>query len=239
MAEEIASSEHSFGSNTSHSLETRNRQLRSSLRSASEVDAICNAPVLHSTLDNAVIHFTIAIRAARIQAQDALDTAIEALKNLDITTVLKAAMVWVKSHPWETTALAIPLLLTLCTPAFLGFAGFTLGGVATGLNFDIHLDRPVIDIRIGSIAAGIQAGIGSVGAGSIFAALTSAAMSGYGATIVFGSVGGISSVVCWEVATWRKWKQDPDYVDGAGHGRNHSDVEGTEDTKSRSRSLEQ
>jgi hypothetical protein len=55
----------------------------------------------------------------------------------------------------------------------------------------------------GSIAAGIQAGIGSVVAGSGFAILTSAAMAGYGVPIVFGS-----SAVLWGAAAWKKWRKD-------------------------------
>jgi hypothetical protein len=50
----------------------------------------------------------------------------------------------------------------------------------------------------GSIAAGIQAGIGSVVAGSGF----------YGVPIVFGSVWGISSAVLWGAAAWKKWRKD-------------------------------
>jgi hypothetical protein len=61
----------------------------------------------------------------------------------------------------------------------------------------------------GSIAAGIQAGIGgSVVAGSGFAIFTSAAMAGYGVPIVFGSVWGISSAVLWGAAAWKKWRKD-------------------------------
>ncbi|EMD65863.1 hypothetical protein COCSADRAFT_189550 [Bipolaris sorokiniana ND90Pr] len=99
IEEESASSKHLFSSNISHSLETRNRQLRRSLRNASAINAICNAPVLYGTIDIAVIHFTITIRAVRMQAQDALDIAIKALKNMNITTVFKAAIMWMKSHP--------------------------------------------------------------------------------------------------------------------------------------------
>jgi hypothetical protein len=56
MEEEIVFSEHLFGSKASHSLETLNRQLRSSLRNMSAIDAIRNAPVLLGTIDVAVIH---------------------------------------------------------------------------------------------------------------------------------------------------------------------------------------
>ncbi|RMZ67750.1 Interferon-induced 6-16 [Pyrenophora seminiperda CCB06] len=192
MEEGLASNAHVSGSNVSHSFEACNHQLRGSLRNASPIGVMKNTHVLPGTIDTAVIHLTIAIRAARMQAEDALGTAIVALKNMGITVVMKAAMVWMKSHLWEAAALIVPVLLTACTPAFLGLAGFTAGGIAAG-----------------SIAAGIQAGIGNVAAGSIFATLTSAAMSGYGVPIVFGGVWGISSVVCWGLAAWKKSRQDP------------------------------
>jgi hypothetical protein len=61
----------------------------------------------------------------------------------------------------------------------------------------------VTDIEIGSIAAGIQAGMGNVAAGSIFATLTSAAMAGYGVPVVYGGVWGTSSAVYWGLAARR------------------------------------
>jgi hypothetical protein len=48
----------------------------------------------------------------------------------------------------------------------------------------------------GSIATGVQAGIGSVAAGSGFAILTSATMAGYGVAIVFGDLWE-SAVLCY------------------------------------------
>lgn len=51
---------------------------------------------------------------------------------------------------------------------------------------------------VGSIAAGIQAGIGNVVAGSAFATLTSAGMGGYGAAVVAGAAqaaGGAAAAV--------------------------------------------
>jgi hypothetical protein len=174
-----------------------------------------------------------------MQAEDAWGVAIKALNDLGITTIIKAAMVWMKSHPWETAALIVPVLLTACTPAFLGLAGFTAGGVAAGLDSNIHPSRCITDIYIGSIAAGIQAGIGNVAAGSIFATLTSAAMSGYGVPIVFGGVWRISSVMCWGLAAWKKWRQDSNYADGVGRGDSHTNDEGTETAKSHPRSPEE
>ena len=64
-------------------------------------------------------------------------------------------MVWMKSHSWEIVALIIPVLLTICTPAFVGLAGFIAGGIAVGLSLNIHLDCRMSDIRISSIVVGI------------------------------------------------------------------------------------
>jgi hypothetical protein len=89
-------------------------------------------------MDAAVIHFTIAIRAARAQAEDALELAVKALKKLDVTTVVKAAIEWIKSHPWESAAVIVPLVLMACTPALLGLAGFTAGGVVAGMNARVY-----------------------------------------------------------------------------------------------------
>lgn len=87
------------------------------------------------------------------------------------------------------------------------------------------------NIRLGSIAAGIQAGIGSVAAGSVFATLTSAAMAGYGAPIVLGGVWGISSVVCWGFAAWKRWVNGSRHADDTERGNNHTEVEGTDTTR--------
>jgi len=71
-------------------------------------------------------------------------------------------------------------------------------------------------MRTGSIAAGVQAGIGSVAAGSVFATLTSAAMAGYGVPIVFGGVWAISSAIGWGIAAWKRYKRDSDGADVPG-----------------------
>jgi hypothetical protein len=55
--------------------------------------------------------------------------------------------------------------------------------------------------NLGSVAAGIQSGIGSVAAGSLFAILQSAAMGGAGAIIVNTIVGGTAAVVSAGVIT--------------------------------------
>ncbi|KAA8617301.1 Ifi-6-16 multi-domain protein [Pyrenophora tritici-repentis] len=134
-------------------------------------------------------HLANAIRAFGRKASCAFDRAIEALRQIDIIDVAKAATKWMKEHPWETAAILVPLILLACTPAFLSIAGFTAGGIAAG-----------------SIAAGVHAGIGSVAAGSTFAILTSAAMGGYGVPIVFGGVWAISTAVMGGIAAWKRWR---------------------------------
>ena len=94
---------------------------------------------------------------------------------MGITTILKAVILWIKSYPWETVVLITLVLPTTYTHAFLGVAGATVSSIAIGLDLDIHPDRRITDIRIGSITADIQANIGNVIAASIFATLTSAA----------------------------------------------------------------
>jgi hypothetical protein len=56
-------------------------------------------------------------------------------------------------------------------------------------------------------------------------------MAGYGAPIVFGSVWGISSAVCWGFAAWKKWKKGFGHADDAGHANNLTDGQGTETTR--------
>ncbi|KAF1996227.1 hypothetical protein P154DRAFT_580154 [Amniculicola lignicola CBS 123094] len=62
-------------------------------------------------------------------------------------------------------------LAPVITAPLLGLVGFTGVGVAAG-----------------SLAAGIQSGLGNVVAGGVFATLQSAAMGGYGAATVAGAV---------------------------------------------------
>jgi hypothetical protein len=134
MEDEPASNAHASGSDVAHHSQARNRQLRGSLRNLPAIDSTRNTTMLPSTIDTAVIHLTIAVRAAKLKAGDALEIAISALKNLKITTLMAAAMEWIRLHPWETAALIVPVVLMACTPALLGLAGFTAGGIAAGLS---------------------------------------------------------------------------------------------------------
>lgn len=122
-------------SDLSNPSETHNQQVRGSLlpRNVPAIDSIRKIPILPGTIDAAVVHLTIAIRAAKLKAEDALDIAIAALKNLKMATLMKAAVEWIRLHPWETAALIIPIVLMACTPAFLGLVGFTASGVAAGM----------------------------------------------------------------------------------------------------------
>ncbi|KAL0257506.1 hypothetical protein SLS55_008320 [Diplodia seriata] len=82
------------------------------------------------------------------------------------------AILWVKANPWKAAGIAVAVALAIALPpVILHVVGFTAGGIAAG-----------------SLAAAIQASIGSVAAGSFFATLTSAMMGGYGAPIVFGLI---------------------------------------------------
>jgi hypothetical protein len=96
------------------------------------IDPVRNVANLSGALDAATVHLTIAIRAASMQVHDALEVAIEVLRKMDLPTVAKAMINWVKAHPWETAAIVIPLILLTCTPAILGAVGFTAGGIAAG-----------------------------------------------------------------------------------------------------------
>jgi hypothetical protein len=79
------------------------------------------------------IHLANAVRAFGEKASRAFDQAIEALRQIGIIDVAKAATKWMKEHPWETAAILIPLILLACTPALLSIAGFTAGGIGAGM----------------------------------------------------------------------------------------------------------
>jgi hypothetical protein len=96
------------------------------------IDSIRDAIVPDSAFQAAACHLVIAYRAFKSGVHDALELAIAALKKIDIVAVTKASLEWIKAHPYETAAVVIPLILLACTPAILGLAGFTAGGVAAG-----------------------------------------------------------------------------------------------------------
>lgn len=106
---------------------------------------------------------------------------------------------WVRTHKVQTGLIVFGITifaLSLTMPAILGAIGFSASG-------------PVL----GSIAAGLQASMGSVAAGSLFAILQSAAMGGaamglfagigaFGAAMAAGVALASVDVVkekCWEV----------------------------------------
>lgn len=89
-------------------------------------------------------------------------------------------------------------LAPVFAPAAVGVFGFGAGGVAAGewlASHHIMNGRCYLPlVNIGSVAAGIQAGIGNVVAGSLFAGAQSVAAGG--ALPVVGSViaGGVGAV---------------------------------------------
>jgi hypothetical protein len=85
-----------------------------------------------NAFDAATVHLTIATRAACMKVGDALEIAIDTLKQIDVAAVAKAVLKWIRAHPWETVAIVIPLVMLVCTPTFLSLAGFTATGVLAG-----------------------------------------------------------------------------------------------------------
>ncbi|KAI8960643.1 hypothetical protein F5Y11DRAFT_329014 [Daldinia sp. FL1419] len=84
---------------------------------------------------------------------------------------------WARKNPWKAAATGVAVVAPgLIAGPVLGVLGFGANGIVGG-----------------SIAAGIQSGIGNVAAGGVFATLQSAGMAGYGAATVNGivSAGGI------------------------------------------------
>jgi hypothetical protein len=100
------------------------------------------------------------------------------------------------------TALAIGAVSTatgvavapFVAPVLLGVVGFSAAGPVAGMYPPV---RPTIEVAskpfelLGSIAAGMQAGIGNVVAGSLFAAAQSVAMGGAVPAVV-SAAGGMS-----------------------------------------------
>ena len=83
----------------------------------------------------------------------------------------------------------------------------------------------IADILIGSIAAAIQASVGSVAADSAFAVLTSAAMGGFGAGIVFGLAWGIPAAILGGIAIWMRQQGCSDDGDDDGNDDGYDDGE--------------
>ncbi|KAF2799546.1 hypothetical protein K505DRAFT_194608, partial [Melanomma pulvis-pyrius CBS 109.77] len=96
---------------------------------------------------------------------------IERLKNIDVKEISKALVAWCKANPKTLTiiivAIVVSILFGALAPMMLSGIGFSAAGPVAG-----------------TIAAGWQASIGSVAAGSFFAILQSAAMGGFGVAIV-------------------------------------------------------
>jgi len=108
---------------------------------------------------------------------------------------------WIEEHPGETAGiiacvLAAPLGIAAAHGA-LHMVGFTAAGVAAGkfprMPTRNHMLYSCLTCLIGSTAAGAQAGIGSVAAGSTFAVLQSAAAGGAGAILVNGIAAGTAT----------------------------------------------
>jgi hypothetical protein len=108
---------------------------------------------------------------------------------------------------------AAPVVVTAPLMGVAGAAGFTPAGIAAckslslsyyGLRFPGSLY-----IFLASVAAGIQAGIGSVGAGGLFATVQSAAMGGYGAAVLTGATqaAGVTMAGAGGLATFMGSKQ--------------------------------
>ncbi|KAF1934734.1 hypothetical protein EJ02DRAFT_507365 [Clathrospora elynae] len=212
-ADERATSDSSSTSPNAPPETERPTRPNTSLASATAAEAIRNAAGTPITIKVAVagIHLANAIRAFGQKASRAFDKAIEALRQIGIIDVAKAATKWTKEHPWETATILVPLILLACTPAFLSIAGFTAGGIAAG-----------------SIAAVVHAGIGSVAGGSTFAILTSAAMGGYGVPIVFGGVWAISTAVVGGIAAWKRWRGGGGGGGSGGHNGDGGDGGGSD-----------
>ncbi|KAF2712827.1 hypothetical protein K504DRAFT_489162 [Pleomassaria siparia CBS 279.74] len=123
---------------------------------------------------------------------------------------------WCKENPLQAT-LIITLVITMvifgvCTPLILTGIGFGAAGPIAG-----------------TIAAGWQAAIGNVAAGSLFAFLQSAAMaSGGSAIFVLGTAGILSMAFTGGVALW-KWLRG----DRGGDGDDAGDGDGDADDSDR------
>jgi hypothetical protein len=166
-----------------------------------------SVPKATSLSDAALINATAAIRA--------------------LVTRFKQYVDWIKQNPRQTALIAaciiIPILFAACTPAILGAVGFSAAGPVAGmymLSLSYGRVKLLMFGNVGSLAAALQAHIGIVGAGSLFAIVQSAAMAGYGLPIVLPVVWGGMSAVCWGArALWKK------FTKGHGDGSDGDDRE--------------
>ncbi|KAF2115547.1 hypothetical protein BDV96DRAFT_646540 [Lophiotrema nucula] len=177
-----------------------------------------------NAFDNALFTATAGIYAFGQKAKRAVNTAIAAVK--DNTKEISHAVCewaklkvcqmwqWYRDNPKEAAlilaCIVIPIIVGTCWGPLLGAFGFTATGVVAG-----------------SIAAGIQAALGNVAAGSLFAILTSAAMGGYGVVIVSSIAWGVTSLVCSSLAlaVWNVWRDKKKGEDGGeGDGYEMKDI---------------
>ncbi|KAI0066025.1 hypothetical protein BV25DRAFT_1912830 [Artomyces pyxidatus] len=95
----------------------------------------------------------------------------------------------------------------IVTQAVLGVVGFGAQGVVGGMNlpFGIYVNSQLGGKCTGSMAAGIQAGIGNVAAGSLFATCQSIAMGG--AFPVVGFAIGAAIAGSWAYGAVKKRRQ--------------------------------
>lgn len=104
---------------------------------------------------------------------------------------------WMESHPERVIGIIISILAgplaAAAVPAILQAFGFGAGGVAAGVCLSASDVKSTLT-SAGSIAAGIQAGIGDVAAGSLFATLASAGAEGAGLVIVQSIAGTLAGM---------------------------------------------
>lgn len=158
-------------------------------------DIVKNSGLSGNNFDNAIMSITAKISSWGLQVRDRFKQIIEAFKKTAAYAAIQAIGKWAAEHPWLAAAFIISIVLMSCTPAILASAGFGAGGIAAGA-FGLSLWGAYhANVMVGSLAAGIQAGIGNVAAGSVFAMLTSAGMgSGVGILFAVASMGGLTTV---------------------------------------------
>ncbi|KAF1962776.1 hypothetical protein CC80DRAFT_530698 [Byssothecium circinans] len=108
------------------------------------------------------------------------------------------------------TAVAVTGALVGGWPIALGALGWSAGGVVAGMyHYSQCLSYRLIS-DVGSLAAGAQAGIGNVVAGSAFALTQSAAMGGSVAGVVNGAIVGAGGIA----AAYEAFKGSDDDQEG-------------------------